>query len=351
MLLSDKEWKEFYISGIFDEIKRGKRLTRSNQILGQTPYISSSALNNGVDNFIGNTKNIREFSDCISLANSGSVGASFYHSYSFVASDHVTHLKNNNFNKYTYLFIAMLTNRLSEKYNFNREINDVRISREKILLPTNDVGEPDYNFMESYVKDKTLNKKAEYIKYAKKMVSSLSYKEISSLEEKKWESFKVLDIFDYLRGNQNNMNSLSLGDNMLISAKKTDNGLKGFYETNNSKKTTYSGHCITLNNDGDGGVGLAYYQPYKFLLDTHVYALYSKEKISKYAYLYITLLLSKQRICFSHGHSISKGRLAKMKIMLPTDKNKKPDYVYMEQYMKNLMLTKYKKYIDYHNGK
>lgn len=37
-----------------------------------------------------------------------------------------------------------MTNRWSQKYNFNREINDLRISREKISLPVNNNGEPDY---------------------------------------------------------------------------------------------------------------------------------------------------------------------------------------------------------------
>jgi len=46
-----------------------------------------------------------------------------------------------------------MLNRLSTKYNFNREINDKRIKREKILLPLNDKGEIDYEYMEQYVKN------------------------------------------------------------------------------------------------------------------------------------------------------------------------------------------------------
>lgn len=67
-------------------------------------------------------------------------------------------------------------------------------------------------------------------------------------------------------------NSLTERNDILISAKNINDGLKGFYSFN-IKKSLYKVNCITLNNDGDGGVGLAYYQPYNFLLDTHVYAL------------------------------------------------------------------------------
>lgn len=164
--LNDKEWKSFFVVDIFDNIQRGKRLKTADHLSGKVPYVSSSALNNGVDNFVSNEKCVRRFSNCISLANSGSVGSSFYEPFEFVASDHITHLKSEKFNKYHYLFLATMTSRLSQKYNFNREINDKRISREIILLPVNDDGDPDYDYMEKYSKNLLKNKIQSYIEYA-----------------------------------------------------------------------------------------------------------------------------------------------------------------------------------------
>ena len=152
--LKDKKWKEFFIVDIFPSIQRGKRLIKDNQISGNVPYVSSTAMNNGVDNFIQyDSKKMRKFKNCLSVANSGSVGSSFYEPFEYIASDHVTHLKNDKFNQYIYFFIATMTNRWSQKYNFNREINDPRISREKILLPVNSNDEPDYIYMEKYIKN------------------------------------------------------------------------------------------------------------------------------------------------------------------------------------------------------
>ena len=45
-----------------------------------------------------------------------------------------------------------LINRLSEKYSFNREINDERVKREKLLLPVTDAGDIDFQFMSSFMK-------------------------------------------------------------------------------------------------------------------------------------------------------------------------------------------------------
>ncbi|WP_439294977.1 restriction endonuclease subunit S [Lonepinella sp. BR2882] len=150
--LKGVQWKEFFISDIFTKIQRGKRLIKSNQTDGLKPYVSLTALNNGVDNFIGNTDGVRSFENCLTLANSGSVGSTFFQHYEFVASDHVTALLLEKPNKYVYLFLSSVIKRLEEKYSFNREINDKRIQREKILLPVNSNNTPDWQFMADFMK-------------------------------------------------------------------------------------------------------------------------------------------------------------------------------------------------------
>lgn len=150
--LTDREWKEFLFSDVFTKIQRGKRLKKGDHIKGEVPYVSSTANNNGIDGFVGNTERVRIFSDCITLANSGSVGSAFFQEFTFIASDHVTALKTKGADKYIYLFMLPIIGRLSEKYGFNREINDTRISREKLLLPITSDGTPDWEFMSAFMK-------------------------------------------------------------------------------------------------------------------------------------------------------------------------------------------------------
>ena len=151
--LCHSQWKPFSFTDVFTEIQRGKRLKKADHTDGSIPYVSSTALNNGVDGFIGNEGSVRKFEDCITIANSGSVGSAFFHQYEFVASDHVTQLKRKGLDKYAYLFMLPIINRLSEKYCFNREINDKRIKREKILLPVNNKGKIDFEFMSSFMQE------------------------------------------------------------------------------------------------------------------------------------------------------------------------------------------------------
>ena len=163
--LSEKEWSDFYIHDIFDNVQRGKRLIKANFMNGEMPYVSSTGEFNGLDNYIGNNEKVRIFNNCITLANSGSVGSTFYHPYSFIASDHVTHLKNEKFDKYTYLFLASVIKRIGEKYNFNREIIDTRLKREIIVLPITKEGVPDYSYMRQYMINQEINVLKKYLNY------------------------------------------------------------------------------------------------------------------------------------------------------------------------------------------
>ena len=163
--LDKVEWKTFRFTEVFQEIQRGKRLTKANQTDGPKPYISSTSENNGVDAFIGNETGVRKFEDVLTLANSGSVGSTFYQQFEFVASDHITALKSENADKYAYLFLSTVVKRLEEKYSFNREINDTRIKREKLILPVDKEGNPNFQYMSDFVKKLELDKAQEVLEY------------------------------------------------------------------------------------------------------------------------------------------------------------------------------------------
>lgn len=163
--LDEKEWTHFKMPEVFDLIQRGKRLKNADHVPGIVPYVSSTANNNGVDDYIEATPGTRVFGDCISLANSGSVGTAFYEPFEYVASDHVTALKTEGMSKYVYLFLTATIEKQGSNFNFNREINDARIKNMQIMLPVDDAGEPDYSYMEQYAKNMMLRKYRQYLAF------------------------------------------------------------------------------------------------------------------------------------------------------------------------------------------
>lgn len=355
MELKDRNWREFYIKDIFIfenknkiQMPTGAYIHKNNLIKGKTPRITVTSQNNGIDGYYDSKdKNYRIYRNFISVSFLGTI---FYHKYcaSLDMKVHCLQLINRDLNPFLSKFLISEIKKSIELSSYGNQLSSSDLPNKKIMLPINNIGKPDYVFMEAYVKSEEEFKRQKYIAYAKKKLSKIKYKEISPLEKTTWNEFRLLELFNYKRGNQNNMNALPVGKHLLISAKNINNGLKGFYNSNNDKKSVYEGKCITLNNDGDGGVGLAYYQHYEFLLDSHVYALYSKTALSKYAKLFISLCLSKQRVCFSHGRSISISRLSKIKLMLPINNEGNPDYACMEQYTKNIEYKKITKYLKFH---
>ena len=92
----------------------------------------------------------------MTINNSGSVGYVFFHTYDFVCSDHCTVIsikeKSIVLNNYIAIFLKPIIESIKPKYNFAREISDSRLSKEKFSLPVDKKGNPDWGFMENYIK-------------------------------------------------------------------------------------------------------------------------------------------------------------------------------------------------------
>lgn len=165
MTLTEKIWRPFFIEDIFD-ILPGKRLTKSEMIAGDTPFIGASDSYNGVTAFVGN-ENYSADEDFLSVSYNGSVCQCFYQPYRCLCSDDVKrfHLKNRAGNKYIYLFLADCIRQQKDKYNYGYKFNESRMRRQKIMLPVNDDGEPDFEYMEAYVKNLEADKYRKYLDY------------------------------------------------------------------------------------------------------------------------------------------------------------------------------------------
>lgn len=82
--------------------------------------------------------------------------------------------------------------------------------------------------------------------------------------------------------------------------------------------------------------GNAFYRSYSFCCDDNIIVLHEKERISKYAKIYITTVINCDKYRFSYGRQYRQKDFNKHSIKLPVSKNRKPDFEYMEQYIKTL---------------
>ncbi len=328
--LHDREWKEFDLREVFPYIQRGKRLKSADHIDGNTPYVSSSAMNNGVDDFVSNESGVRKFADCLTLANSGSVGKTFYHSYEFVASDHVTALQSPHLNKYSYIFVATLVERLQEKYSFNREINDLRINREKVLLPVDDFGNPDYAFMEEYIRERERQIVQNYISHIGKNIQIGGG--TTPLNKKSWAEFELTEIFDISPGKRLTKSDMRPGNKPFIGATDSNNGVTAFTSSTNASED-----CNVLGVNYNGSVVENFFHPYTCLFSDDVKRFRTKQVAgNKYTYLFLKTVILQQKAKYTYGYKFNEQRMRKQILLLPVNEAGEPDWVYMEEYGKYL---------------
>lgn len=343
--LDKVEWKTFRFTDVFQEIQRGKRLTKANQTNGPKPYISSTSENNGVDAFIGNNTGVRKFEDVLTLANSGSVGSTFYQQFEFVASDHVTALKSENADKYAYLFLSTVVKRLEEKYSFNREINDTRIKREKIILPADKQGNPDFQYMSDFVKKLELDKVQEVLEYI-----YIYIRMMTTLEEKvceiSWKDFWIEDVCEIKSGIRLTKANQEIGLRPFVGASDSDNGVTAFVSNTNK-----SLDANVLGVNYNGSVVENFYHPYEAIFSDDVKRLKWKDEIygNKYTYLFLKQMILSQKIKYAYGYKFNGERMKRQKIMLPVAETGLPDYDYMKSYMQKQELEQIFKILNYLN--
>lgn len=371
MKLSDREWKDFSVPYIFQKIQRGKRLKNADHIPGIIPYVSSTANNNGVDDYIEAIDGTRVFENCISLANSGSVGTAFYEPFAFVASDHVTSLKRENTSQYVYLFLTAVLEQQGSNFNFNREINDLRIRKMRVMLPVNDNDEPDYQFMEDYMKELMTAKRKQYQKYVEQRLVEFGIDDMKipmrggynlDLESREWKKFNINDIFVVGHGFYNKKPPMSENGNFpFIGASGENNGVTGFttkkdvennsklgYGTNEplDKKIFSKGHLCVVNNGS--AIGYTYYQPDNFTYTHDVNPLWLRScKMNKYLGLFLSQMIKNQGICFAYARKWRPSRMVHSCVMLPVNDNNEPDYEFMEECGRQMMAKKYIQYLKY----
>ena len=343
--LDKVEWKTFRFTEVFQEIQRGKRLTKANQTDGPKPYISSTSENNGVDAFIGNETGVRKFEDVLTLANSGSVGSTFYQQFEFVASDHVTALKSENADKYAYLFLSTVVKRLEDKYSFNREINDTRIKREKVILPADKEGNPNFQYMSDFVKKLELDKAQEVLEY---IYIYIRVKNI--LEEKvceiSWKDFWIEDVCEIKSGIRLTKANQEIGLRPFVGASDSDNGVTAFVSNTNK-----SLDANVLGVNYNGSVVENFYHPYEAIFSDDVKRLKWKDEIygNKYTYLFLKQMILSQKIKYAYGYKFNGERMKRQKIMLPVTNTGLPDYDYMKSYMQKQELEQIFKILNYLN--
>ena len=353
--LTDTEWHEFFIEDIA-EIKSGVRLTKADMTAGAKPFIGSTDSNNGITNFVSDSNRSEDF-NVLGVNYNGSVVENFYHPYTAIFSDDVKRLslKNTTGNKYLYLSLKNSILKQKNKYQYGYKFNEKRLSRQKVMLPSMNESEPNWQLMESYTKALMEKKKANYIDFCHKELAKLKPKKIEQIEDKEWHEFfiggkdglfKISSTSSGIDKNKLNTGGNNEEENNVPYITRTDerNGINLFVP--NSQEDKYK-----INDGGVITIGLdtqtIFYQAHAFFTGQNIHVFHHNE-LDKWVALFLIPLLKVQMDKFNWGgNGATLGRLNRTKIMLPIQDEGSPDFEYMRQYMMNLEYQKRNQYLNY----
>ena len=323
--IDTSKWEAFPISMLFSVVK-GTRLTKANMRDGNINFIGASAINNGITAHIANDEHIHP-ENTITITYNGSVGEAFYQDKIFWASDDVNVLYPKfALNKYIALFIIPVLKQAGEKYAFIDKWKKEDMEKDCILLPVDENHQPDFSYMESYMKNLELAVSSSLTDLQSAKKSDIS----GTLDISSWKLFQISELFNVQKGKRLTKADMKDGKIRFIGASAINNGITAYISND---EHLHPQNTITLSYNGS--IGEAFYQDEIFWASDDVNVLYPKFEMNREMAFFIIPLLKTAGKRYAFIDKWKKEDMEKSKIPLPVDKDGNPDYKYMENHIVN----------------
>lgn len=326
--IDTSKWEPFKIRSLFT-VKRPVARSQSKYDDGDVPFVASGNYNNGVLKYLcPKTGEILDKGNCITV--SPIDGSAFYQKNDFLgrggAGSSIIVLYNDSINEYSGCFIATIIRTVCKKYYYSDMANKDVIAEETILLPVDENHQPDFSYMESYIKNQEIAVSASLTKLqsAKRFIKS------RNAEFESWKTYKIKDIFPnivkpavyHTREVKENPEGIPY-----VVRSKFNNGVKYYVERPNSNVNPAKVISFGAEN------ATFFYREYEWISGRDMYYIDTRG-IDEYACLFITSCLQPIAEKYSYNYGMFPDLLKEEKIKLPANKNGDPDYAFMEKYMR-----------------
>ena len=162
------KWDEFELANLFEILLAKGDLQAKRLQSGNNPLISSGNFNNGIVAYVQNCDELSEKFDGNSLS-VDMFGKCFYQPKNFYAVSHgrINILKpkfelNQNIG---FFIVSILNKSFGDRYSFNQMCSQTALKKEKIALPVNGNGNPNFTLMENFIKEIKQNHTQKLIDY------------------------------------------------------------------------------------------------------------------------------------------------------------------------------------------
>lgn len=351
--LTDVEWGEFFIggsNGLFDitSTKSGIDKNKLNIDVGLIPYITRTDMQNGINMFITDKQNNRYNIDEGNVITIGlDTQTVFYQPTAFYTGQNIQVLRNNNLNKYTAMFIIPSIKIQMQKFNWGGNGATLgRLNRTRLILPINSQGQPNWQFMEDYIKQEQKQQAQKIIDYYDRKLVDLAG-DVLGLDKVKWKTFKLGDIFDLVTKSSKGLNHLekNISDGIsYVGATNRNNGVLDFVKR--KENLIYSGNAIAFIRNGEGSMGYSVYKKEDFIASQDITVGYN-QYLNEYNAKFITTIADQVRGKYNFGYKRNQERLKREILVLPSDEKGNPNFQYMSDFVKKLELDKAQEVLEY----
>lgn len=339
------EWKDFKLGYLIDDKTGEKTGTGLFAIINSTAYhgkdieetdfenpdglnyVTRSKFNNGLK-----CKVLHKDTYTINPSGTISFGAEnadfFYQDTPYITGNKMYYIDTSSLSEFACKFLkSVLEATFTANYSFSDGMIPKRIYDENIKLPMDNVGNPDWNYMEKYMKNIE-------VRVCDKILKLESSKDVErhNIDVSEWGKYKIGKLFKaYLSKDDIQPKNIIEGTIPLISSGKENNGIVAYIKDDNAQ--LWEANTITVDM-----FGKAFYQsvPYHCVSHGRVNILKSINPISEYPMRFIALAIecvSSQK--YEFNEMCTGKKLLEDEIYLPT-KDGEPDYDYMETYMRNI---------------
>ena len=339
MKIDMTDWRTFFVDDLFDIIN-GKGITTEEieNYPGDLEAVQSGEGNNGVmghiDKAYCSNKGYSYCEEpCLTVARSGTSGFVSFHQNGCVVGDSAKILLLKEPRAKTirvYLFMQTLLAANRFKYTYGRKVTEALYKKTAVKLPVSSDGKPDWQWMELYI-DSLHSEPLKTSNGSKAALGTFVF------DIREWHEFRVEELFDSI------YKVASYDDSELervdMWGKKTvsyvtrtdlDNSVKSLVSSTGLANIE-AGNAIVI---GDTTSTISY-QPGPFVAGEHIIAARA-EWMNKYTGLFVTCLLKQERYRYSYGRAYKLDSIRNTELRLPATPDGKPDWQWMENYIKSL---------------
>ncbi|QRN65347.1 hypothetical protein [Mycoplasma phage MGyu-2021a] len=194
-----------------------------------------------------------------------------------------------------------------------------------------------------------------YIAKSSKFKDLLEYinseKNNENIDVSTWKEFPITQVFEnmkadeknnkinYETGELKNTNDLIQGEEIYyVGAKKTNNGV--LQKVSKIDDLITKGGCLAFITGGDGSGGYSLYLPDDVIASKSFITIGRTKNLNVYTAMFLVTILDQHRYKFSYGRTWSSERFENTLILLPQTNEGKIDWNLMNNYIKNLEISK-----------